>query len=51
MLGVFALFLCMESNTQEKSTKNSVVSNFFARTPSMNRWVARISEVVDQFFS
>ena len=47
---IFSIFaLCMESNDLDKSTNSSVASKLFARTPSTNKRIVRISDVMDQF--
>ena len=46
----FIFPLCMESNSLEKFTNISLVTNFFARNPSMAELIIGICEVVDQFF-
>ena len=44
---IFSLF--MESRAMDKSTKKSLVSRFFARSPSIIRRIIKICDVVDQF--
>ena len=50
--GIYSIFLLwMESNALEKSKNKSVTSRLFVRTPSMIRWISRMCDVVDLFFS
>ena len=45
----FIFPLCMDLNTLEKSTNNSVALRFFPQTTSMIQLIVRICEVVEQF--